>query len=416
MLTNRLYQSLKLRLKYFLFAFSMFGYGVIALFVSDANASQAITIPYRVAVLLLSIIVIVFLSKKTEIKSNYTNLSLTKKSLILQSMTIVFILIYSIRLFHELINNEELISPPFQYLLNWFGICLIPGMTFFFLEFTSPKKYLYYSWIILSINAFFALPLSQQLSQSFAVSGRLSGEALNPISLGNYATSLILISLYIVMSRKINKTKFNFIFIVPLLPGIYLLFLAASRGPIIGAIVCCLLLILSLKCEGVNIIKLIAGLIIAIFAVNTLSSFATSSGSSYLDRFSSFFAGDDFGNTSYVQRPELLEISSRLIADNPILGFGLELPNLGYPHNIIVEAFLATGLFGGFLFLIISIFTTVKALNMIMDKNSSWSWLGILFIQQLIAAMLSGSLYGSSQFWYLLFAILSVPRKNECAV
>lgn len=402
-------QLLRLRIKLFFFAFALFGYGIISLFVSDATVSRAITIPYRAIILFLSIVIIIFY--RTRDSASYHNhLLFSQKDSIIFRMTLIFIFIYTLRFFYELIYNENLISQPSEYLLNWFGICLIPGTPFLYLELRQSKKYLYYSWIILFIIGLIAIPLTIQGSQSFKEIGRLAGEALNPISLGNYASALVLISLYLLSSKKISNKRLNIIFITSLLPGIVLLFLAASRGPIIATIVCCFLLLISLKREGVNIIKLIIGIIITTFAVSTASSFAVTSGSSFIDRFAMTLAGDEFSNTAYIQRPELLQISSQLIADNPIFGFGLEVPNIGYPHNLIVEAFLTTGIFGGFIFMVISIYTVVKAVHIIMDKNNSWSWLGLIFIQQFIVDMFSGCLYLSSTFWYLSFAIISIQK------
>jgi hypothetical protein len=77
---------------------------------------------------------------------------------------------------------------------------------------------------------------------------------------------------------------------------------------------------------------------------------------------------------------------------------------------LILESFLTTGIFGGFLFVIIYSYTFVKALSMIFDKNNSWSWMAIIYVQYAVVIMFSGSLYGSSTFWYLTFAIIGFKK------
>jgi hypothetical protein len=50
----------------------------------------------------------------------------------------------------------------------------------------------------------------------------------------------------------------------------------------------------------------------------------------------------------------------------------------------------------------------VKSFKMLTDLNNKWGWLGLMYIHQAIIAMSSGCMYSSSEFWYLLFAVVSI--------
>ncbi|MEH1816448.1 MAG: O-antigen ligase family protein [Nostoc sp.] len=396
-----------------LFSTALFGYGIIASSINDASTSRMITIPYRSIVLIASILVILFSRNISNVNHDRKLLAGTR---VLSTFIIIFIFSYSFRLLFDIGYNDLLIRESSEYLLYWFGVCLVPGITFLFLDLKSSKKYLYLSWIFLVIASILALPLivQGQVSKVFAEQGRLAGEALNPISLGHQGGSLLLITLYILLNRESSKNriiKVSYTFC--LMVGLSLLFFAASRGPIIAIIVCVCLLLLSLQYQEINTFKIFGIIIIAIIFATIAFSFALDSGSSFLERFTSLLSGDDFGYSQFVQRPELYQKASELIAEYPIFGYGLEIPNLGYPHNLILEAFLATGLLGGSLFLMIYIYAAIKAIGIIMAKNNSWSWLGLLYIQYAIGSMFSGNLYASSTFWYFLFAILGLKKIDK---
>lgn len=403
------YHSLNRIIKIGLFSSALFGYGIIASLIHDASTSRLITIPYRFVILIVSILVILF---NINLKSINDNRQLLPKI----SVLLIFIFSYSFRLFFDIGYNNFLTRESSEYLLNWFCICLVPGIAFLFLDLKYSKKYLYLTWIFLAISSILALPLiaQAQISKVFTEQGRLAGEALNPISLGHQGGSLLLISLYVLLNRETSKngiTKILYIFSLAL--GLSLLIFAGSRGPIIAIIVCVCLLVISLQYQGVNTFKIFSIFVTAILFANITLSFALDTGSSLVERFTSLLNGGDFSYSQFIQRPELYQKASDLIAEYPIFGYGLEVPNLGYPHNLILEAFLSTGFLGGSLFLIMYIYAAIKAICITLAKNNLWNWLGLLYIQYAIGSMFSGNLYASSTFWYLLFAILGFKNTNK---
>lgn len=399
------------KLKFFSFPFILYGYGLVAIFVTDSSISYTFSAPYRVVVLLICFILItpIFLQQVNNgsVKINSRHKSnnkpakrIPKKSLKLLLLIKVFIFIYSLRLVHDVFIIKLVYGDYFYYLSFWFFISLIPCSIFLNIDWKKPSKYLSYTKIFLN---FFLLLLFFQFSilmtSNFSLgAGRLGGEAINPITLGIYCGSVILVSAYtILFNTWRQKNIFNLILnIVTILIGFFFLISTASRGPIISTILCLAILFFSSgkKAIYIGIPTLICSTIPIFYYIVPLLE---KKGDFALNRYSQF-------NDSL--RSTLLELSFKKIIETPfgfLFGSTLELPNHGYPHNLVIESFLSTGVIGGLLFSLICLVSIKRSLALLFSHHP-WSWVGILFIQSFMLSLASGSLYGSSTFWYLLIA------------
>jgi hypothetical protein len=115
-------------------------------------------------------------------------------------------------------------------------------------------------------------------------------------------------------------------------------------------------------------------------------------------------------------RKDLIALSYKIIAEGDFLSFligsRLELPRFGYPHNLLIEAVLSTGIIGGTLFLIMFIGCFIKSIKILINNNP-WGWLGLLYIQYAVQSLASGSLYTSNVFWHLSFILICLPLNGE---
>jgi O-antigen ligase len=87
---------------------------------------------------------------------------------------------------------------------------------------------------------------------------------------------------------------------------------------------------------------------------------------------------------------------------------------LSYPHNAFVEAFMATGAFGGTVFALLVLTAIYRAISLI-RRHPAMAWVPICFFQQLIGAMFSGGLYGNPLLWGMMAIMLGVdmpPRRS----
>lgn len=101
--------------------------------------------------------------------------------------------------------------------------------------------------------------------------------------------------------------------------------------------------------------------------------------------------------------------------DHPVTGSALVELNSGqYPHNWIIEAFMTTGILGGFIFLIILSTGLVFACRLVRGP-AAVRWLGLLYVQYLMGGMFSGGFYFDYTFWCItatVFASNSIMADN----
>ena len=76
-----------------------------------------------------------------------------------------------------------------------------------------------------------------------------------------------------------------------------------------------------------------------------------------------------------------------------------------YPHNAMVEAFKATGTFGGSAFALLILAAIYRAMRFI-RRDPAMAWIPVCFFQQLIGAMFSGGLYGNVPLWGMMAIVL----------
>jgi O-Antigen ligase len=397
-----------------IFGITFCGYGVISFLASSPETSQIITIPYRIVVIVLnSWLLFTNLGIFTRVKNELQNINDFGQMLRQNSYFLVlflFIFFYSCRvIFDVFINNYlQLERDSSNYILFWFFISLFPGLNYLFLDKNTPKEYFSITWffhLLIAIQAVFINPVNQ--NELYLYSGRAANVALNPISLGNYGASLSTISFFMLMNLPSENSKHKIIikniYLLAVLLGTYMTFIAASRGPLIGLVIGLLLILITAKGSQ---IRRIAGLILAAIGGLIMSLISLYNGtSSMVERFL-LLSEEVEGRGDAISRGGLYAKSISLILDNFTVGFGLELPDgWGYPHNLIVESFLALGLIGGLIFTALLLITLIQSFKLLTNKNSQWGWVGILFIQNAIGGMFSGSIYASYVFWYLLFAV-----------
>ena len=236
-------------------------------------------------------------------------------------------------------------------------------------------------------------------------SGRLRLDALNPISVGHFGASLAILSGWGVAVVRGGGSwvtgKMFCIFGMGL--GLYLLLASASRGPLVAFLFVVLVLCFALDIRRMLIAVPIFALVgVAMFAV--AQQFQADGQFALLSRVMDSRGGDD------------ASVSARLIAfhggwnqflDNPFFGSGLEERQTGtYPHSVIIEAFMATGLVGGAVFLAMIIKSLVFSWNLLASR-SRYGWVALIFIQYFVGTQFSGAIYGSTTFWAFMVILLA---------
>ena len=192
--------------------------------------------------------------------------------------------------------------------------------------------------------------------------------------------------------------------------GLFIVLISASRGPLLS---------------------LLAGLMVAIL-VRTGSKTTTAKRLGIV-LFGTVLAGaiwfglpyiqEQYGFRSYSRVSKLFEdVESDQTAEgrlkvwqgaigqfigNPMIGdFLVERESGFYPHNALVEAFMATGIIGGIPFLLWFLTVITSAIRLLRSAGQD-AWLSLLAVQYLTGSLLSGGLWGDATMWYFGNAVIA---------
>lgn len=243
----------------------------------------------------------------------------------------------------------------------------------------------------------------------FELGGRLGNETLNPITFGNLGLTLVIMCVLYMDRKKPTRT----LLLVGLSAvGIATLALTGSRGPVLALAVISLAALLK-EARRVSHARLVATIVAGVVGIAVLIGVATTVeerfGFALISRFQSL--QDVRAEESGRAHAELLTHAWSQFAAHPISGSALEEITLHYyPHNVILESLMATGIFGGTLFCLLLGSTVFYATRLIF--RSDLGWIGYLCYQQVIWAVFAGVLYQSGGMWAMIAATAAIAYGN----
>jgi O-antigen ligase len=321
-----------------------------------------------------------------------------------------FWIFYSIRIVHDTTALQwKLGLPVNQYYL--FGIVMgfLMSIPLFVKAPIDNQKFERYSfWILLFLNI---LSFGYNLQQDALFAYRLGGnEKLNPISSSFLAVWLICLSLknWFFFSQNHKKSKVLYI-------------------PII---IICLgnMLIASTKMTFIFLIIFIFGVIfgtikerryhVLFFIIASLTALVfIAIGTGYYDLFELiFFRFQDISDDqSSQERVMMIEGAIKQFLENPIQGSFLEEYQLSmYPHNTVLEAFMATGILGGSLYIIFFMGFFIRSVYLFFSTR--FSLIAQIAFGHVFLALLSGSLAFGIDTWQIMaivYASTSMQKANK---
>lgn len=381
----------------FVFSFSIFGFGVFSNFPELLRLPRtSVYIPR--AIVLFSAALLIMIIIKYFRERRHLNLSII--------LFLSFWFFYSIRLFYDLNFSDVRMNRDAMIYLNFaYGITFIPAIAILLSKHTN--SFFKLTELAMICMGTFCVFCALYMGNIWESDGRLSGNAFqNPIGLGNVACSLCLLILNKCFNDQTSSLKF---------PGLFLIFIffisfdvlisSGSRGPILAFfIVSIVLFVVRLNIQKQAIFSLIIVVIILITYGPSILEYLTGVEGSLIGRFSVLYVAEKFTSD---ERYILAIDSYNFFISSPLIGVGIDLPGRGYPHNILIEGFTALGFFGGILLLFIALraaFISYKLLN----AQSEIRWAALLYVQYLLGALLSGTIYDNNQFWITLALISSM--------
>lgn len=232
-----------------------------------------------------------------------------------------------------------------------------------------------------------ALPAGQDY---LFATGRLGFEKLDPISTGHIGCTTTIAALILSTGSNRWTTRLVSAFAIGL--GLAVMILAASRGALIAFAACSLILSIRQRLWKH----------LAVAVVLALASLALIDIQALLESTRIAGTGQD---DSSLERKYVLALALKLIVENWEFGSSYTLPgDLGYPHNIIIESWMAMGLLG---FLLMLYITSRGVIAAIVKAETDKPMIPMLYLQFLVGAQFSGSFYGWSGMWMGLAILLS---------
>lgn len=362
---------------------------------------QGINIIYRVLVLAFSLIII---------STNIFSKKFNYKVFNFCTLFIIFWGFYSLFLLKDIyIEPVRLASNKSysEYIQFAFGAVLIPSFGFMVLDFKKLNFKVILNIIYYIIYALLFISLLSRNNNN--VTGRDVGDLeIGVLVYGQYGTMLALLSIYKLTNEK--KGIFSILYIAGIILGALIIFVSASRSPFIALILSTVFYFVIKKgTKGVFYLS-IPAVFISVFFFQIMELFGSLFKSNFLDRLVSTFEKDN-------EREKLFKVALREFIDNPFFGKNFLIqtkPYIGsYPHNLFVEAFMATGFFIGMILVILFIRTLFIKGKYVIQNDHSTGWVPMIFCQFFIFSMFSNNIYSNNLLWYLLILTIITFRYEK---
>ncbi|MER8421480.1 O-antigen ligase family protein [Mesorhizobium sp. M1329] len=373
----------------------IFGFPLLAAmmeFVSPGNAS--VSIIFRGFVLVLSILVIWGGSRFR--KSVNLNIDV--------ALFLAFWIVYFVRILNDTVLQDILLGRPRWFYWVWaFGVCFAPAFALIlprqWVKFDALGVVLLYAGAICSVLILAKGNFDFVTSSGDVVDGgRLNVSALNPIFVGHAGASTCLLGAWMFLKAYLRGSNWmsKGVAVLAIVAGAIVLVKADSRGPLAALLVVSLFCIASLRTSKLIVASLFAisaGIVLMQMGVID-SQLLDSLG---LSRVSASFS--DELDISARQRQVSAHSAYNQFLESPIVGDALEeRTTLFYPHNVVIESLMATGILGGIPFILLLFRISFQCWRLLRAGDSN-AWACLIFLQYLIGAQFSGSLYTSYTMW-----------------
>lgn len=315
----------------------------------------------------------------------------------------MFWFMYSIRIVYDLFIVElDLTFGIKEYIVLGFGAGVLPYVAGRYMEFGHEGTRSLGS-IVLLISISILLVWMEVLGVfpgqaiKSVAHGRLSIGTINPITIGHLGASLVIISSYLIVKNEGKPSLY-----ISLLLGIVTAIASGSKGPLLAMLISITTMFLY-SSQGRFRIGVIPIFFLSSFFLYLIAqSLEVNYGFQTISRVDNALIADTTqGRISMVLRAIDQFLSS------PLVGSSLEEQIAGfYPHNIVIESFMAGGVLLGSLMTVILIKGFLESFSMVRNRSPR-ALMGLLFIQYGVGSMVSGAIWSNGAMWLFLGAVLS---------
>jgi len=183
-------------------------------------------------------------------------------------------------------------------------------------------------------------------------------------------------------------------------------FLGASRGSILALSLPFIFYFICVEGIKNRVVTLISISILAIVLI-ILTQYL---GFGIFGRFANIYHDIEVGSSS-AARIQIWHASLIQFVENPVFGNSLNCEYINhYPHNILIEILITTGIVGFIPFVLFLQRILIK-MKMIVRQNKRYFWICVVFIQAFIQNMFSGSIYAAG--WLAMAAGLVIGLNTQ---
>ncbi|MFK7813538.1 MAG: O-antigen ligase family protein [Maribacter sp.] len=378
-------------------------YAVLALGITifGSDASRIVSVPIRLLTSILMIIVIIFtlFFQKTKTRSN-------KKSLIIGFIFTLFWALYFVKILVHQNSPSVLRLEWFEYAFYAVNFVIFPFVMYSRIPFDKYKNTILnsvlFSGFVMGLTCLYLY--REILSAGIArielyVYLNPELETLSPLALSYASVLTIMLCVYKLLFKK-NLSKLYLVYIIVTMGlSLVMFLLGASRGSVLALAVSIMYLVYQSDFKS----KVKIGTLI-LFMIPIFIWSVAASGSGVVDRTSNSIGSGNTGREKLWQ-DAWLEFNNHVFLGGRIeIGF--------YPHNIILEILMATGLLGLFIISILFVLGFFKIINL-PKIDTNYIWVAIIFLQGFCQYSFSAALYQSTLIFFPLAIILAEYRKPE---
>jgi O-antigen ligase len=235
---------------------------------------------------------------------------------------------------------------------------------------------------------------------------RAESETLNPITIGHLGATVVLLAVWQLLEPAQTRARKRILLpVLLILIGLASLAASGSRGPVLALLFALLAAFAVLGRRSLR-------LLLALIAIALLVGLLASKGGLDLE-LESLFLFERLSGAAFVdeERAQLLAEGWQAFQTHPLTGAGTE-PLATYPHNIVLESFMAVGIVGGIAFSTVFVLALIHAVKLV-RAHPRLSWLSLLLLQYAVGAMFSGSLSQSTALWLLMTLVVGAASSQR---
>lgn len=330
---------------------------------------------------------------------------------------LVILFLYGTRLFSQTIFDPCVLKQEGSIYWIWFiGTVIVPiiaVMTTKNLDGAKVQRLLIVMFGLAAIITAANGSTTTFLEEEVYDTGRAALASLNPISVGNLGASLSLICLWAIFGAKKSSNIFKSFYFFGVILGLYLIFVASSRGPVFSIAAALGVMGLGLPPKKKKWFLFGSSVIIATTLYYLLNNVSAEDFHFVIRLFSLF--SDFESDGSNMERIGIYSTSLQQIFESPFLGSSIEnTANRWDPHNLYLELFLATGFIGGLIPIIILPLLVLRSIRLVKMGHSS-SGIALLYVYNFVGAQMSGNVYTNGGLWVsaMLVAVSQYPRSEK---